>query len=509
VQSTSSLSTYAKDKRPMPKILVAECKQEVSSFNPVESDYDYFTINYGAELLAYHSGKETEIRGALDAFAAEDGMNAVPVYGARSNSAGPLQQESFERIVSEFCYALEPHADSADALYFCLHGAMACTEEMDPEGFLLQEARRILGPAVPIVLSLDLHGILTERMLNNSNGLALYHTYPHIDFADTGTRAARLLIRVLQGAKPVVARVKVPALVRGDELITASGVYGESIRRAQALEQQPRVLAAGMMIGNPFTDVPELCSQAVVVTDDDEELAESEALEIAAQFWQKRAQMQAQLIEMEAAVEAAKEMAGPIIFTDAADATSSGASGDSNALLEALIAGDYAGEVLAPIVDPTAAYMAHAAGVGQKIQVVLGGALDSRFPPLELQVTVEQLSDGDYPLESSGTPEHAGPSAVLRCANYTIVCVSRSVRFYDRSPFLAHDLDPQDFDLIVVKSPHCQPRFFDDWAEKNFNVDAPGSTSANLKMLGHRVCQRPIYPLDNDVSFRPKAELYR
>ena len=243
----------------MPKILVAECKQEVSSFNPVESDYDYFTINYGAELLAYHSGKETEISGALDAFAAEDGMNAVPVYGARSNSAGPLQQDSFERIVSEFCYALEPHADSADALYFCLHGAMACTEEMDPEGFLLQEARRILGPAVPIVLSLDLHGILTERMLNNSNGLALYHTYPHIDFADTGTRAARLLIRVLQGAKPVVARVKVPALVRGDELITASGVYGESIRRAQALEQQPRVLAAGMMIGNPFTDVPELC----------------------------------------------------------------------------------------------------------------------------------------------------------------------------------------------------------------------------------------------------------
>jgi microcystin degradation protein MlrC len=152
--------------------------------------------------------------------------------------------------------------------------------------------------------------------------------------------------------------------------------------------------------------------------------------------------------------------------------------------------------------------MAHAAGLGQKLQVILGGALDSRYPPLDLEVTVEHLSDGEYRLESSGTPEHAGLTAVLRCANYTIVCVSRSVRFYDRSPFLAHEQDPQNFDLIIVKSPHCQPHFFDDWAEKNFNVDAPGSTSANLKTLGHSVCQRPIYPLDEEVPFDPRAEIY-
>ncbi len=493
----------------MPKILIAECKQEISSFNPVDSTYDYFTINYGAELLAYHDGKETEVRGALDVFNADSDIEAVPIYGARSNSAGPLEQESFERIAAEFSHALEAHADSADALYFCLHGAMGCTQEMDPEGYLLAEARRLLGPDKPIVLSLDLHGILTEKMLKNCSGLALYHTYPHVDFADTGRRSAEFLIRVLRGAHPVVARVKVPALVRGDELITATGVYGESIRYAQHLEKDPRVLAAGMMIGNPFTDVPELCSQAVVITDDEPELAEAEALHIAQAFWDRRAQMQPTLIEPGEAVRQANEMPGPVIFTDAADATSSGATGDSNAILQALIEGDFAGEVLAPIVDPAAALMAHEAGLHNKLEVVIGGALDARFPPLQLSVTVEQLGDGEYPLESSGTPEKAGLTAVLRCANYTIVALSRSVRFIDRSPFIAHNLDPQDYDLVVVKSPHCQPRFFDDWAEKNFNVDAPGSTSANLKTLGHRVCQRPIYPLDADVAFHPKAELYR
>ena len=493
----------------MPRVLIAECKQEISSFNPVDSTYDYFTVNYGAELLAYHDGKGTEVRGALDAFKADSDIETVPIYGARSNSAGPLAQESFERIASEFSHALEAHAANADALYFCLHGAMGCTQEMDPEGYLLAEARRILGPNVPIVLSLDLHGILTEKMLKNSNGFALYHTYPHVDFADTGRRAAELLMRVLRGAKPIVCRVKVPALVRGDELITATGVYGESIRYAQKLEQDPRVLAAGMIIGNPFTDVPELCSQSVVITDDEPELAEAEALHMAGAFWERRAQMQPELVEPEEAVEQANQMPGPVIFTDAADATSSGATGDSNALLQALIDGDFAGEVLAPIVDPAAALMAHEAGLNGKLDVVIGGALDARFPPLQLSVIVEQLGDGEYPLESSGTPESAGLTAVLRCANYTIVALSRSVRFIDRSPFIAHGLNPEDYDLVVVKSPHCQPHFFDAWSEKNFNVDAPGSTSANLKTLGHRVCQRPMYPLDADVDFQPRAELYR
>ena len=83
------------------------------------------------------------------------------------------------------------------------------------------------------------------------------------------------------------------------------------------------------------------------------------------------------------------------------------------------------------------------------------------------------------------------------------------MRFIDRSPFIAHGLNPEDYDLVVREITALPAAFFDTWSEKNFNVDAPGSTSANLKTLGHRVCQRPMYPLDADVDFRPRAELYR
>jgi hypothetical protein len=46
---------------------------------------------------------------------------------------------------------------------------------------------------------------------------------------------------------------------------------------------------------------------------------------------------------------------------------------------------------------------------------------------------------------------------------------------------------------------------YDEWVVKNFNIDAPGSTSADLPSLGHTICQRPVYPLDPDIAFTPKV----
>jgi microcystin degradation protein MlrC len=98
---------------------------------------------------------------------------------------------------------------------------------------------------------------------------------------------------------------------------------------------------------------------------------------------------------------------------------------------------------------------------------------------------------------------------VLDVDNITLVVTSRPVSLYDRSLFWAHGQDPQNFDLVVVKSPHCQHRFFEAWAARLLNVDAPGSTSANLPSLGHTICRRPIFPLDDNVTFEPKAKIFR
>jgi microcystin degradation protein MlrC len=369
----------------------------------------------------------------------------------------------------------------------------------------------MIGPGIPMVVSLDLHGILTDRMLSQVNGLAIYHTYPHVDFFETGERAARLLLRLMERpTRTTIARVVMPTLVRGDELVTKSGCYGDLIRECQRIERDGTAMSAGIMIGNPFTDVPELCSQVIVATEDDAETAAREAVRLAQEFWPLRFRMQGKLIALERAILQAKTMAGPVIFTDAADATSSGATGDSNTIIQALRAHGYDRKVLAQIVDPAAAAAAHQAGVGAVIEVTLGGCHDpARFTPMAVRAEVALLSNGRSKLETMGAALDAGPTAVLTFApDITVVVMTRSVSLFDRAMYFANGLNPRDFDLIVVKSPHCEHHMFEAWAEKNFNIDAPGATSANLPYLGHTICARPIYPMEPDTTFTPEPRIY-
>lgn len=493
----------------MHRVLIAECQQEVSSFNPVPSRYADFQIHRGAGLLEARRGTGTYLGGALGVLEQRSDIEIVSVYGAVACSAGPLAADSFRRLSGEFLEALQAEAASASAVYFALHGAMQAEDEFDPEGKILAQARAIVDPEVPFVMSLDLHGIATARMFKHCPAFTALRTYPHVDFADTGARAARLLLRILdEGLRPVAARVWMPLLVRGDELITETGLYGGFLKRAEAIEREPGVLSAGLFIGNPFTDVPELGSQAVVVTDGDAGLARQKALELAAGFFDRRADMQAKLVPLERAIDATIGTNGAVILTDAADAPSSGATGDSPVIVAALLARGYRGHILAPLTDPAAVALAHDAGVGAARRFRLGGCLDPRFAPIELDAEVAMLGDGRYTLETWGTREEAGRTAVLRADRLTLVLTTRPVALFDRSLFLAHGQDPRAFDAIVVKSPHCQPQFFDAWAARNINVDAAGSTSANLLSLGHRVCRRPIWPLDPEVTFAPDPELF-
>lgn len=494
----------------MPTILIGECKQEISSFNPVLSRYTDFEIGWGQEIVDYHQGTNTEVCGALGIFGARPDVTVVPAYSARMIvSGGTLAQADFDRIKNEFLDAVRA-APRTDGIYLSLHGAMAAENEDDPEGLLLQEIRKIVGEEVPVVVSLDLHGILTERMLQHSNAIVSYHTYPHVDFATTGERAARLLLRIMAGeVKPVTALVKIPALVRGDELITATGLFGGMIRHAQSVEASVGGLSAGMFIGNPFTDVTDLRSNSFAVTDGDVEGASREALKMANDFWAVRQRLQAPLHSMAEAIQTANKAKGTVILKDAADATSSGASGDSATIVAELLKAGYQGRILAPVVDEAAVQAAIAAGVGNEVTTTVGGALDGRFERVPITARVHMISEGQFISESNNSIWQSGLTAVLVAGNVTWVVTSRSVSLYDRSLFYAHGQNPQHFDVVIVKSPHCQHHMFDAWAGSVLNVDVAGSTSANLPTLGHVRCQRPIFPLDAGVEFKPEVKIFR
>ena len=457
----------------------------------------------GQELLEKYQGTKTEISGFMDVVAKRDEMSLVPTMSAASVSGGAIPTEDLNRLIDELTESVAQAAagNPVDAVYMCLHGAMAGETEDDPEGRLLERVREVVGE-VPLVASIDLHAVLTDRMLELTDIVVPFHTYPHVDQYETGQRAAHCLLKLMDGhTSPEMVTVRVPLLVRGDELITETGKFGEAIRMCQAIEQSASGLSAGVNIGNAFTDVPELRTNILVVRDGNREQALEDARRIASFMWEHREWFKAELISVHESIEVARQNDGLTVFSDAADATASGASGDSNEILKALVDSDFTGGCLVPVVDQPAVQAAVAAGEGNCTTVTLGGTLDpGRFAPLELEVEVVRIYDGHFRYEN-GLPGVGGQVAVVRYQNIDILVVERSLYFVGQQVFASHGCAPADYRVVVVKSPNGFRPYYESIASRICAVDVIGSTSANLNSLPYEKVARPIFPLDEEVSF--------
>ncbi len=478
----------------MRRILIGSFFQETNDFHPNGTVYEDFSVKSGAEMIE-HPGEV--LSGALDVFRRHSDIEVIPAYGASMGAGGTITDDCFRRITSELLSEIGKHAEMIDGVYLNLHGAMAAETEKDPEGHLLEKIRNLVGPGTPVVPSFDMHGTITRRMLAQMDAATILHTYPHIDWYDTGARAAKVLLRILDGARPIMASVYTPTMVRGDELKTATGVHGTFIRHLERLEQRPDVLAAGIMLGHPPTDCSEQGSRVLVITDDNPELAESEALRIGRNFWDMRERMQCVLHTVDEAIEVARRADGPVILSDAADATSSGAPGTSNTILKGFLGSDYTGRVLIPIRDEPAVRAANEVGIGQPITVPLGGTRDPRFTPVDVIGTVEVLARRE-----------GIPIAVITSGNITIFAAATGPVLCDRWMYSDFGQDPKTFDVIVQKLPHTPFEWYDEWAECNITVDVPGAASPNIPTLGHQFVPRPIYPLDPDMDYTPFVETY-
>ncbi|MEC7565668.1 MAG: M81 family metallopeptidase [Planctomycetota bacterium] len=483
----------------MPNILFAEMRQETASFNPFPTNYAMFRQLHGAEITSKYRQTKTEISGFMDIMAGREDIQLIPTISAASVSGGAIPTADLTRLLEEISESIGKAAaqNQIDAVYMCLHGAMAGETEHDPEGLLLSKVRQIVGE-VPLVASIDLHAILTDRMLELIDIVVPFHTYPHVDQYETGERAARCLLKLIDGqATPETVTVKLPLLVRGDELITATGKYGEAIRLCQAIEASETGLSAGVNIGNAFTDVPELRTNILVVRDGDREQAELDANRIAKFMWQHHELFKADLISVEESIDIAQSTNGLTVFSDAADATASGASGDSNEILKALVESDFEGRALVPIVDQPAVEKALAGGAGGRVTLSLGGTLDAgRFVPLELEVEVLRVYDGHFTYEN-GLAGFGGRIAVVRFRNIDILVVERSLFFVGQKVFSSHGCNPADYRIVVVKSPNGFRPYYESIASEVCAVDVVGSTSANLKSLPFKNVARPIFPLDD------------
>ena len=265
-----------------------------------------------------------------------------------------------------------------DGLLLALHGAAVSTEVDDVEGDLLEAARAILGPDVPIVGTLDLHANVTTQMMRHADGLVAWETYPHVDPFTTGVRGARLLLGALDGDhKPAMAMAKVPILTSAINASTVGeGPFADVMRLAKSFEKQAGILSTSAFHAHATLDVPEMGGGGLVITNGDEDLAATLANQIAQLMWEKRFALEPDTLTPEEAVsEGLKVPGGPIILVECGDCVGGGAAGDSVATLPALQSLNE-GFAIIPVVDPEAAALCHQAGEGNSVTVTLGHKID-------------------------------------------------------------------------------------------------------------------------------------
>src|SRR4051812_3770926 len=223
------------------KVAIAAILQESNTFSPVYTHYDHFSPVFGDGALQRHEGKLTEMGGFIDILR-ERSAQIAPVCAAWAITANRLVRADYERLAGSFQQHLREA--NADALLFALHGAQTAEGEDDVEGDLLDRARETLGPDKPIVVTLDLHANVTRRMVDRADAIVGYHTYPHVDMFETGQKAARLLMKILDGSlKPTVAMRKLPLIVPAENCQTYRGPMHELMESARAAEATGRAEA--------------------------------------------------------------------------------------------------------------------------------------------------------------------------------------------------------------------------------------------------------------------------
>ncbi len=325
------------------RIAIGSIFQETNHFVTIRTDLKLFQNSFlleGEEVLQL-ANTDCEVAGMLEVCQAQ-AVEVVPLLATRSISGGPLTTGTYAYLKQGLVERLRA-AGPIDGLLLAMHGAMATESEDDPEGDLLVALCALLEPDIPVVMTLDLHAHVTDRMVQHTMGLVSFRHYPHDDTYSTGQRGARLLMRILRdNVRPAQAVAKVPMLVAGCEGMTfGPAPMAEMVARAEQLEADPRVLSVSVVHVQPYLDIAGMGCGGVVVTDGDASLAEELARSIAAEFWQKRQRFMPEVLSVADAVARGQAIAdGPVLLVDTADCTGGGAAGDSVALLRALLALD-------------------------------------------------------------------------------------------------------------------------------------------------------------------------
>ena len=474
----------------MARIAVGGLQHETNTFAPSKADYGAFEagggwpgVQYGEAVFAEVEGANIPAAGAIQALRAQGHELVATAWGAASPSAH-VTTDAFERIVGRMVENLRA-AGSVDGVYLDLHGAMVTEAHDDGEGEILRRVREAVGPRVPIAASLDLHCNFTQAMFERCDAFVAYRTYPHVDMAEAGARAAALLGRMLRDGKPLAKHW------RALDYLTGLPSQCSMIDPAKSLYAhigRDETTTLSFTPGFPMADFGE-CGMAVFGYGDDARRTREAVDALHGLVADAEKDFAMELHSADEAVAQARsrgEAGRPVVLADTQDNPGAGGNGDTTGLLKALIAQNAPDAVLGLLVDGAAAKRAHEVGQGGTAAFRIGGL--SRIPgdtPCEGEFAVERLGDGRFTCTGpmfKGFRMQLGPMALLRSKSapgVRVVLASRKCQAGDQEMFRHVGVEPRRSRILALKSSVHFRADFEPIAKEVLVVKAPGPALAD------------------------------
>ncbi|MCC6312815.1 MAG: M81 family metallopeptidase, partial [Thermomicrobiales bacterium] len=504
------------------RVAAAQIAHETNVFSVVPTDSAAFAasgLRFGDEIIPAHRKTNSEFAGFITG-AARERFELLPLLAVWATPSGLVTAEAIDQLTTALTDGLKRALaiGPLDGVLLALHGAMVTARDLDGDAALLETVRAVVGPAVPIVATLDLHANLSERMVVAADLLLGYETYPHVDMAERGQEAATLLGRLIRRElRPTAALRKPPMLPTSQRMTTERMPMRALFERAHRWEERADVIDVTIAGGFPPADVPEAGFGVLVATQDDSDLAARIADDMAALAWELRHGFLGGVTGWPEAAGLIRALgsgdlpgSGPIVLVDIADNPWTGGPGDSAELVRFLLRERVAGAAVALVKDPAVVAAAGEAGSGATIDVLLGGKTDTLHgEPLPVRAYVRLLSDGCYVNDGpmmAGLPVDLGPTAVLLCRTpgdpsvpaVEVLVTSRAETPIDLMIFRAHGIEPARRRVLGLKGKGHFRAAFEPIARRVTLVEGPGITGADLSRLAFRRLRRPIWPLDPD-----------
>jgi microcystin degradation protein MlrC len=498
----------------MPRVGIIALLHESNTFLDQPTTLAHFEANIlatGPAACDAFRASRHEVAGFLAALEGSPGFEAVGVFAARAMPFGTIAQDCWQQLMGRLEASLR-RAGRLDGVLVAPHGATVAEGAIDADGDWLQRVREFVGPACPMIGTLDLHANISARMVAATDALLGYQTNPHLDQFERGLDAGQWMVRTLRGEmRPQMAFRSLPLCVNIERQATDEP-QGRALRAfADQLQSRRGLLNVSCLYGFPYADVPEMGATVLAVSERDRSLAEESAAQMAAHWWAQRELFRGRLLSIDEALRAAADVrrqdaSRPVGLLDMGDNVGGGGPGDATEIVHGWRMSElrHSGRLLTVLADPVVVEQAFRAGLGARLETSVGGRMDParHGPPFEETFIVSRLSDGRFeePEVRHGGYRFfdQGPTAVLvGVSGVTVIATTQRVAPLSLQQVVSQGLTPEEFAAIVIKGVHAPVAAYRQACSKLIRVNSPGVTSADLAQFTFRNRRQPMEPWES------------